>query len=77
MDTKGLTVIQRAEQTTATKDEALQTLADDMNADLCYAENALDFDDDKLKSIGWCGRKAKTSLEAPGQPRTLKAPVQP
>jgi len=65
-----------AEQTTATKDEALQTLVDDMKADLRYAENTVDFDDDKLKLIGWGGRKAKTSLEAPGQARTLEAPRQ-
>jgi len=56
-----------AEQATATKDEALQTLVDDMKADLRYAENTVDFDDDKLKLIGWGGRKAKTSLEAPRQ----------
>jgi len=65
-----------AEQATATKDEALQTLVDDMKADLRYAENTVDFDDDKLKLIGWGGRKAKTSLEAPGQARTLEAPRQ-
>ena len=65
-----------AEQATATKDEALQALEDDMKADLRYAENTVDFDDDKLKLIGWGGRKAKTSLEAPGQARTLEAPRQ-
>ena len=65
-----------AEQATTTKDEALQALTDDMKADLRYAENTVDFDDDKLKLIGWGGRKAKTSLEAPGQARTLEAPRQ-
>ena len=34
------------------------------------------FDDDKLKLIGWGGRKAKTSLQAPGQARALEAPRQ-
>ena len=65
-----------AEQATTTKDEALQTLTDGMRADLRYAENTVNFDDDQLKLIGWGGRKARTSLEAPGQARTLEAPRQ-
>jgi len=65
-----------AEEATATKDEALGAMTDNMRADLRYAENTVDFDDDKLKLIGWGGRKAKTSLEAPGQARTLEAPRQ-
>ena len=65
-----------AEQATAAKDEALQTLTDGMRADLRYAENTVNFDDDQLKLIGWGGRKARTSLEAPGQARTLEAPRQ-
>jgi len=65
-----------AEEATTTKDEALQALTDDMKADLRYAENTVDFDDDKLRLIGWGERKAKTSLEAPGQARTLEAPRQ-
>jgi len=65
-----------AEQATAAKDEALQALTDDRKADLRYAENTVNYDDDQLKLIGWGGRKAKTSLEAPGQVRTLEAPRQ-
>ena len=65
-----------AEQATAAKDEALQTLTDGMRADLRYAENTVNFDDDQLKLIGWGGRRARTSLEAPGQARTLEAPRQ-
>lgn len=65
-----------AEEATATKDEALEAMADNMKADLRYAENTVDFDHDKLKLIGWGGRKAKTSLETPGQARTLEAPRQ-
>ena len=65
-----------AEQATAAKDEALQALTDDMKADLRYAETTVNYDDDQLKLIGWGGRKAKTSLEAPGQVRTLEAPRQ-
>jgi len=63
-----------AEQATAAKDEILQTLIDDMRADLRYAENTVDYDDEKLKLLGWGGRKAKTSLVPPGQARTLEAP---
>ncbi len=65
-----------AEEATAAKNEALQALTDDMKADLRYAENTVDYDDDKLKLIGWGGRKAKTSLEVPGQTRSLEAPRQ-
>ena len=68
------TAAQAAEQATATKDEALQTLTDSMKADIRYAENTVNYDDDKLKLIGWAGRAAKTSLEAPGQVCTLEAP---
>jgi len=32
-----------------------------------YADNTVGLDDDQLKLIGWGGRKAKTSLEAPRQ----------
>ncbi len=63
-----------AEQATAAKNEALQALTDDMKADLRYAETTVDYDDDQLKLIGWGGRKSKTSLEAPGQTRSLEAP---
>ncbi|MEA3364702.1 MAG: hypothetical protein U9Q79_03590 [Candidatus Hydrogenedentes bacterium] len=63
-----------AEQATATKNEALQALTDDMKADLRYAENTVDYDDKQLKKIGWGGRASKTSLEAPGQTRSLEAP---
>jgi hypothetical protein len=63
-----------AEQAIAAKDEALQALVDDMKADLRYAENTVDYDDAKLKLLGWGGRKAKTSLVPPGQARSLEAP---
>ena len=65
-----------AEQKTAAKDNALESLTDMMRATLRYAENTVDFNDEKLKLLGWGGRKAKTSLETPGQARTLEAPRQ-
>ena len=58
------------------KDEALQTLTDDMKADLRYAELTVAFDNAQLMLIGWGGRAAGTSLVAPGQARTLEAPQQ-
>ena len=62
-----------AEQAAAAKNELLEALTDDMKADIRYAENTVSYDDDQLKLIGWGGRKAKTSLEAPGQCRMLEA----
>ncbi len=65
-----------AEEATGAKDEALDDLVDAMRSDIRYAENTVDFDDDKLKLIGWAGRKAKTPLAVPGQVRLLEAPKQ-
>ncbi len=65
-----------AEEATTSKDEALDDLADAMKSDIRYAENTVDFDDDKLKLIGWAGRKAATPLAPPGQARLLEAPKQ-
>ena len=65
-----------AEEATADKDEALEDLVDAMRSDIRYAENTVHFDDDKLKLIGWAGKKAKTSLVPPGQARLLEAPKQ-
>jgi len=65
-----------AEQTTTDKTEALEELIETMKADIRYAENTVNFDDDKLKLIGWAGKKAKTPLTSPGQVRLLEAPKQ-
>lgn len=61
---------------TDAKDAALEALVDCMKAQIRYAENTVDFDDTKLKLIGWGGRKAPTALTAPGQTRNLEAPRQ-
>jgi len=61
-------------QATTDKELAFQNLTDKMKEDLRYAENTVDMDDDKLKLLGWGGRKAPTSLQAPGQARLLEAP---
>ncbi len=64
------------EAATTTKDDALEDLADAMKTDIRYAENTVDFDDDKLKLIGWAGKKVSTPLAIPGQTRLLEAPRQ-
>ncbi|MCK5270176.1 MAG: hypothetical protein KAJ46_05295, partial [Sedimentisphaerales bacterium] len=51
-----------AEAATTAKDEKLADLIDAMKPDLRYAENVTKFNDDKLKLIGWAGKKAKTPL---------------
>jgi len=65
-----------AKQATTAKDEALEELGEAMKADIRYAENAVDFDDDKLKLISWAGKKSKTPLNLPSQVRLLEAPKQ-
>ena len=65
-----------AEEATTAKDEAVEELIEAMKADIRYAENTVDFDDDKLKLIGWAGKNTKTLLAPPGQPRLLEAPKQ-
>jgi len=65
-----------AEQATATKDAKLAELIEGMKKDLRYAENTVNYDDEKLKLIGWAGRKTPTATEAPGQTRLLTAHVQ-
>jgi hypothetical protein len=54
------------------KDAALKRLSRKVKKDLRYAENITGFDDAKLKSLGWSGRRAKHKLTAPGQPQDLK-----
>ena len=63
-----------AQQTTTDKNEALQIMIDEMKQDLRYAENTVNYDDDKLKLIGWAGRSKKVPLQKPGQTRSLEAP---
>jgi len=46
-----------AEQATTTKKVGLDELDTAMKADLCYAENTVRFDNDKLMLIGWSGRE--------------------
>ncbi len=65
-----------AEAATTAKDEKLADLIEAKKPDLRFAENVTKFNDDKLKLIGWAGKKAKTPLAVPGQSRLLEAPKQ-
>lgn len=64
----------QAEQAIVYKNDALQNMIDDMKQDLRYAENTVNYDDAKLKLIGWGGKAAATALQPPGQARSLEAP---
>ena len=65
-----------AEAATTEKDEALIDLTEAVKVDIRYAENTVNYDDDKLKLIGWAGKKASAPLEQPGQVRLLEATKQ-
>jgi len=65
-----------AEKAVGDKDEAFSELVAAMKADIRYAENTVDFDDNKLKLVGWAGKKTATVLAPPGQVRLLEAPKQ-
>ena len=65
-----------AESAIADKDTAIEELIDALKSDIRYAENTVDFDDDKLKLIGWSGNQTPTALAPPGQVRQLEAPKQ-
>lgn len=60
-----------SEEATVTKDVALDALVSMLKKNLRYAENVTDFNDNKLKQLGWAGRGVRTSLIAPGQPPLL------
>lgn len=56
-----------AEQAVTDKNAALVALIEGMKTDLRYAENTVEYDNDKLLLIGWSGRRPKTPLSPPGQ----------
>ena len=65
-----------AESANADKDTAIEELSEAMKSDIRYAENTVNFDDDKLKLLGWAGKKTATPLAAPGQTCLLEAAKQ-
>ena len=66
LDAKMLARAAAAEASKA-KDEALRSLIDGMKTELRYAEDAVKYDNAKLKSLGWRGRKEPTPMSVPGQ----------
>jgi multidrug efflux pump subunit AcrA (membrane-fusion protein) len=56
-----------SEAATSAKLAALEAMAEAMKKDLRYAENTVNYDDEKLKLLGWSGRKSQTPMAAPGQ----------
>nr|VFK21441.1 MAG: Fibronectin type III domain-containing protein [Candidatus Kentron sp. LPFa] len=58
---------QAAAAQAAAKQAALQTMTDKIKLNLRYAEMIVNFDDAKLKTIGWGGRRGKTPLTPPGR----------
>nr|VFJ88379.1 MAG: Fibronectin type III domain-containing protein [Candidatus Kentron sp. H]VFJ93524.1 MAG: Fibronectin type III domain-containing protein [Candidatus Kentron sp. H]VFJ94853.1 MAG: Fibronectin type III domain-containing protein [Candidatus Kentron sp. H] len=63
-------------QATEKKDASLATFVHDIKTHLRYAENTVDFDDGKLRLIGWRGRGrgSRTPLAPPGQTRDPVSP---
>ena len=53
-----------AEEATAIKNDAFDQLVEAMKSNIRYAENKVNFDDDKLKLIGWAEKK-KPLLPSP------------
>jgi len=65
-----------AKAATTVKKAAYRKLIRSMRADLRYAEDAVAFNDDKLKGLGWAGHTVRTPLGLPGQPTGLETPTQ-
>jgi len=55
------------------KDGLMAEMAGQAKSCLRYAENVTDFDDDKLKLLGWSSRRKGEPLKPPGQVGSLKA----
>ncbi|OHB44428.1 MAG: hypothetical protein A2Y13_08495 [Planctomycetes bacterium GWC2_45_44] len=55
------------------KKKALKNLITAIRKNLRYAENTVNFDDNKLKMLGWSGHKKHSHTQAPAQPTGLKA----
>ena len=53
------------------KNAQLEALVDALKEDLRYAENTVDFDDDKLALLGWSGRKPAEPVAVPAPCATL------
>jgi hypothetical protein len=54
------------------KDEKLVQLIAMMKKDIRYAEDAVDFNDEKLKTLGWSARRRRGKMPPPGQVAELE-----
>jgi len=61
-----------AKEAKIAKNEALEMLTDNLKRVLRYAENTVNYSDEKLELLGWGGRSRPSSQGAPGQVRSLK-----
>ncbi len=61
----------QAEAATMAKLEAIEALVAAMKKNIRYAENTVNFEDDKLKLIGWGAPTPHGPVCPPGQPRDL------
>ena len=61
-----------AKEATIAKNEALEMLTNNLKRVLRYAENIVNYSDEKLELLGWGGRSRPSSQGAPGQVRSLK-----
>ncbi|KKR03994.1 MAG: hypothetical protein UT30_C0014G0002 [Candidatus Uhrbacteria bacterium GW2011_GWF2_39_13] len=55
------------------KKKALKNLIAAIKKNLRYAENTVNFDDNKLKLLGWSGHREPGCVHPPAQPTSLKA----
>ena len=62
-----------AEAATDAKLAAIEALVSATKKNIRYAESTVDFEDDKLKLIGWAARRPKTKAQLSGQPMGLIA----
>jgi hypothetical protein len=61
-----------ARQQRAAKNEALRALVACLKKNVRYAENTVTYDDEKLRLIGWGGRRQRAAPEPPGPVRQLE-----
>ncbi|MGK7903046.1 MAG: fibronectin type III domain-containing protein [Hormoscilla sp.] len=61
-----------AKEATITKNDAFETLTDNLKRVLRYAENTVNYSDEKLELLGWGGRSRPSAQGAPGQVRSLE-----
>jgi hypothetical protein len=56
VEERQIAAIAAAEQAIIVKEDSLEELIEAIKSNIRYAGNTVDFDDDKLKLVGWAGR---------------------